>query len=275
MRLCSRRNRHRLCNREIDVHKKVQQWIYHWTHDHCQINTNNNIQQQNHRTASNENLSIQRMISFREHQLDGVNKNSHSQISNIKSNNTALKGSMTHFQQEHETKNNEAFREIKNDVRLLNTMTTMLARNSNCTNMKHFDGNPKHWPEFIRQYKLTTESCEFSSAENIHRLSKCSTGEALSAVQNLLLVSNNDEDIIRILQTRFGRPELIIGTMVTESRNLAKVHDWCSFINFSMVVQNLAVIIDGHSNHIYNPELYLQHYCINYQKHISCNGANF
>lgn len=66
-------------------------------------------------------------------------------------------------------------------------------------------GNLTEWPNFITQYKTTTEICGFSSYENQITLQRCLKSKAKDAVQTLLILPEHVNKVINTLDRRFVR----------------------------------------------------------------------
>lgn len=77
-----------------------------------------------------------------------------------------------------------------------------------------FSGDCKEWPLFEAVYKRTTEDGRFTDRENIERLGKALKGEARDTVVNLLMYSDEAQEIMDELSKVYGRPErVIVGLM--------------------------------------------------------------
>lgn len=77
-----------------------------------------------------------------------------------------------------------------------------------------FSGDCKEWPLFEAVYKRTTQDGRFSDRENIERLGKALKGEARETVVNLLMFSEEAQEIMDELSKVYGRPErVIVGLM--------------------------------------------------------------
>ncbi|XP_062703599.1 uncharacterized protein LOC134286050 [Aedes albopictus] len=140
-------------------------------------------------------------------------------------------------------------------LQITKSMQRMLARSTGNNNLPTFDGNVREWQLFINQYRLSTEAGEYSGIENVVRLNKCLVGKAREAVQHMLMTSVDGEEIIKALELRFGRPELLLRALINEIKYLPAVSDWSTFIEFDGVVRNLAAGVKSLKQHVYNPEL--------------------
>ncbi|XP_058456625.1 uncharacterized protein LOC131434022 [Malaya genurostris] len=81
-----------------------------------------------------------------------------------------------------------------------------------------FSGDPVEWPLFLSCYQNSTEMCGYSQGENLMRLQRCLKGNALEAVRSYLMQPSSVQLIIDTLRTLYGRPELIINSLLTKVR---------------------------------------------------------
>lgn len=96
-----------------------------------------------------------------------------------------------------------------NMIALLQTQMQLMCR-SYLEELPVFDGDLEFWPIFYAQYKSTTQEGGFTNAHNLCRLRKCLKGEALDAVKGLLALPNSLDDVIEILEQRFGCMQVIV-----------------------------------------------------------------
>ncbi|XP_062542335.1 uncharacterized protein LOC134210303 [Armigeres subalbatus] len=122
-----------------------------------------------------------------------------------------------------------------------------------------FGGNPEDWPIFISNFEQSTATCGYSEAENLVRLQRCLKGHALESVRSRLLLPGSVPHVIQTLRTLYGRPELLIRTLMTKIRQVpAPTHDRMEkLIQFGLSVQNLVDHIKAANqlNHLSNPAL--------------------
>ncbi|XP_029731987.2 uncharacterized protein LOC109429392 [Aedes albopictus] len=122
-----------------------------------------------------------------------------------------------------------------------------------------FNGNPEDWPMFIRTYEETTIACGFTDVENLVRLQKCLRGIALESVRSRLMMPAGVPHVIKTLQMRFGRPELIIRSLLERIRRVPapKPERLDTLIDFGLAVENLVVHLQAakQENHLTNPVL--------------------
>lgn len=125
--------------------------------------------------------------------------------------------------------------------------------------LQTFDGNPAEWPLFISNFDRSTELCRFSDEENLIRLQRALKGKALDAVKSLLIQPNCVQRVIATLKMLFGRPELIIHTLLQRihSTPAPKAEKLESIVDFALAVQNLCAVVEasGLATHLNNPVL--------------------
>ena len=131
-----------------------------------------------------------------------------------------------------------------------------IARQPTERSLPSFNGAPDEWPVFFNLYKSTTEACGFTAAENLGRLQRCLKGKARDLVHSLLSLPTNVPTIIRTLEMRYGRPDIIIRSLIGKVQALPPVDD-SNLIDFAVAVQNLVTTIQAVDapGHLYNPQL--------------------
>ncbi|XP_054290773.1 uncharacterized protein LOC129005790 [Macrosteles quadrilineatus] len=126
-----------------------------------------------------------------------------------------------------------------------------------------FSGKPDEWPIFFSAYEKTAYL--FSEDDNLIRVRNCLEGEAFRMVKPLFVSSQNLKSIIKTLQMRFGRPELILESMLKKTRRLPSVKedDTTSLVEFSTNILNFTATAESlHlENYVLNP--YLLNECLN------------
>jgi len=134
-----------------------------------------------------------------------------------------------------------------------------LARQSHSKDLPFFGGRPEEWPQFICDFKRTTETCSFTDAENMSRLRKCLKGEAAKAVQCLMISPDNLNIVIQTLETRFGQPRHIVKAMIEKARKAPQVREDKAetLIEFGTAVVNMTSTIKALkcNEHLSNPSL--------------------
>ncbi|XP_055587983.1 uncharacterized protein LOC129740353 [Uranotaenia lowii] len=153
----------------------------------------------------------------------------------------------------------------KNDYathQLVNTTPTkqqMAARKTFGGNLPSFSGNPLDWPVFISHFTFTSEACGFNNGENMLRLQRCLTGAAWESVRSRLILPTSVPSVIETLRERFGKPEVIIESLIERVKNTAppRADRLASFIDFGTMVQALCDHIEAADlkDHMSNPTL--------------------
>ncbi|XP_038106762.1 uncharacterized protein LOC119766344 [Culex quinquefasciatus] len=133
----------------------------------------------------------------------------------------------------------------------------MFARQVIPSDLPKFSGRPEDWPIFISSYNNSTEACGFSNVENLIRLQRCLEGPALQSVSSKLLLPKCVPQVISTLKLLFGRPDLLISTLLSQIRRIQapESEDLNSLIHFGLAVQNLAdhIVAAGLHDHLNNP----------------------
>ncbi|XP_055584745.1 uncharacterized protein LOC129737609 [Uranotaenia lowii] len=122
-----------------------------------------------------------------------------------------------------------------------------------------FSGDPQDWPIFYNTFINTTKACGFSHTENLARLQRCLSGQALEAVRSQLYLPKSVPRILEVLKKLYGRPEIIINSLLMKVRTTPapKANDLRSIINFGLSITNLIdhMIIADQTDHLNNPAL--------------------
>uniref|UniRef100_A0A182YRV9 Uncharacterized protein n=1 Tax=Anopheles stephensi TaxID=30069 RepID=A0A182YRV9_ANOST len=71
-----------------------------------------------------------------------------------------------------------------------------------------------------RPFKRSTVTCGYTEEEDLLRLQKALCGPVLEAVEDLLLLPHSLDEMIRVLETEFGRPEQIIENLIEKMRQM-------------------------------------------------------
>ena len=98
-------------------------------------------------------------------------------------------------------------------------MDNFLARQSTGKKLPTFSGNPEEWPVFAHLFRSSTETCGFSDAENLGRLNRALKEKARESVLMLLCISGNVPKILKHLEQRFGRGDLVIQRLITNAKD--------------------------------------------------------
>lgn len=150
-------------------------------------------------------------------------------------------------------------RSISNQGPLLTNQ--IAARHTVKKDLPKFFGDPAERPRFIKKYERTTQMCGYSDDENLDRLNDCLDGKARDIVESQLMMPECVEEIIEMLEQKFGRPELVIKAALMKIRNepSIKADKLEDLSNYGYKVRNLCNMITtmGIHFHLYNPELVL------------------
>ena len=108
-------------------------------------------------------------------------------------------------------------------------------------------------------FHTSSELCDFRNAENLARLQRSLTGQARAAVHSLLAVPGNVPEIIRVLQARFGRPDLDLRALIGKIKKLPPIAegDFTGLISFATAIRYVTVNITmlNVTGHMTNPQL--------------------
>ncbi|XP_053683167.1 uncharacterized protein LOC128733540 [Sabethes cyaneus] len=129
-------------------------------------------------------------------------------------------------------------------VSLLN-QSQVSARQVVSKELPNFSGSPEEWPLFFASYENSTRICGYSDEENLLRLQRSLKGRALDAVRCRLLHPSNLAGVIATLRTLFGRPEIIVHSLVAKIRDMPapKAEKLSTLIDFGVAVQNVCATI--------------------------------
>ncbi|XP_053663492.1 uncharacterized protein LOC128712627 [Anopheles marshallii] len=97
------------------------------------------------------------------------------------------------------------------------------ARKSIPKELPAFSGDVGQWPLFYATYVRSTILCGFSDDENLIRLQRALRGPALESVDHLMLLPDGLPKVIEILRTEYGRPDLIVDSLIEKVRKLPPV----------------------------------------------------
>ncbi|XP_026746038.1 uncharacterized protein LOC113507378 [Trichoplusia ni] len=89
--------------------------------------------------------------------------------------------------------------------------------------LPYFNGACEEWLEFRRTYEDTAAS--FSAAQNLARLRRAIQGKAKEAVQSLLFTAEKLHEVIKGLESRYGRPGALSLAELEKLKNLSKVSE--------------------------------------------------
>lgn len=89
--------------------------------------------------------------------------------------------------------------------------------------LPHFNGSCEEWLAFRRSFEDTAAS--FSNAQNLARLRRAIQGKAKEAVQSLLFTAENPREVIKGLESRFGRPGALALSELEKLKNMSRVSE--------------------------------------------------
>ena len=109
---------------------------------------------------------------------------------------------------------------------------------------------------FYQIFTTSTDSCGFSDAENLAMLNKSLKEKARELVQSLLAIPQNVPSVIRTLQMRYSRPDIIVRSLMKKVQALPSVDDK-NLIDFAVAVQNVVttIVTANAHGHMHNPQL--------------------
>lgn len=144
------------------------------------------------------------------------------------------------------------------DVNARSTVEKHVLRQS-LMDLPYFDGNHKVWPRFKQTFIQTTKEGNFSDLENLNRLQKSLKGDALKAVNSVLLDSSNVDAIMQKLEDLFGSVESIYSGLlqdVMSSRN-PKFDLPKTMVDFISAIGNLVTNMKclNHEEYLNDPRL--------------------
>lgn len=110
-----------------------------------------------------------------------------------------------------------------------------------------FIGYDQDWPLFYSSFTQSTARCGYSHAENLIRLQKSLTGEALKAVCGHMTNPEMVPDIIETLEMLFGRPNKILNSLINEvmQEPVIKPGHLNMLVTFALAAKNLCATIEN------------------------------
>ncbi|XP_035773911.1 uncharacterized protein LOC118456893 [Anopheles albimanus] len=88
--------------------------------------------------------------------------------------------------------------------------------------LPRFGGSAKEWPNFRQIFNETTHAGAFSNLENLGRLQQILYGQALKAVQPLMMNSENVPAMMERLDENLGKPELVYRDLLNDLQKIRK-----------------------------------------------------
>ncbi|XP_041771943.1 uncharacterized protein LOC121593548 [Anopheles merus] len=134
------------------------------------------------------------------------------------------------------------------------TPSQKAARDSTPKELPVFSGSVEQWPLFIAVYERSTKACGFTDDENLIRLQQALRGPALESVDHVLLLPDGLKEVLDILRTEYGRPDLIVDNLVDKVRRLPPVRAerLDTLANFGKAVRKLCATIKASGLEDYN-----------------------
>lgn len=135
----------------------------------------------------------------------------------------------------------------------------LLSRLSTPRDLPIFTGDGVEWLHFKRSYMESTKVCDFSDSENLERLRKALRGDAKDTVTALLIGNTPPADVMKALELRYGRSDVIIMNLTTQLKKLPSLPSSYQndLIDFSLKVNNCVATIRAlnQQDHLRSPEL--------------------
>lgn len=132
------------------------------------------------------------------------------------------------------------------DSTMLNR-SQIAARQAVSKDLPEYNGDPEQWPLFFGTFESTTRICGYTPEENMMRLQKCLKGKALEAVRCQLLHPANLESVLATLKMLFGRPEIIVHSLIQKIHALPapKPDKLGTLIDFAIAVRNMVATVQN------------------------------
>ncbi|XP_036321563.1 uncharacterized protein LOC118735734 [Rhagoletis pomonella] len=125
--------------------------------------------------------------------------------------------------------------------------------------LPEFSGHAEDWPIFFTAFQQSTNAYGYSNLENNQRLQKSLKGEARDTVKSLLIHPENVGNIIEQLRFRFGRPEQLIRSQLSQLREISPISESgiVNLVPFATTVKNLVAFLQSANGYLYltNPTL--------------------
>ncbi|XP_073943425.1 uncharacterized protein [Choristoneura fumiferana] len=122
-----------------------------------------------------------------------------------------------------------------------------------------FSGDPLDWLRFKSAFETTTVIGQYTDEENVARLQRCLTGEAWEAVAARLITTRSSAaDILKTLEMRFGRPDLVLHKLIGSMKRLPKLTGARSdLLVLATKVANCVAAIEAteRMEYLHNPDL--------------------
>ncbi|XP_058817877.1 uncharacterized protein LOC131681183 [Topomyia yanbarensis] len=129
----------------------------------------------------------------------------------------------------------------------------------NMKDLPSFSGDVMEWTIFESEFKTSTKEYKLTDRDNLRRLNKALQGKARKTVESLLASPENVQQIIRMLQSNFGRTEWVVANRLEALRNLeivkeGNIESFRAFYN-AVIGTKVAMTNAKADNYLMNPEL--------------------
>lgn len=121
-----------------------------------------------------------------------------------------------------------------------------------------FSGDALDWLRFKNAFETTTKIGQYTEEENLARLQRCLHGEAWEAVAARLITATPASQVMKILEMRFGRSDLILRRLIDDMKSVPKLSGARSeLIILATKVDNCVAAIQacGDKGQLYNSDL--------------------
>ncbi|CAG9129221.1 unnamed protein product [Plutella xylostella] len=124
-----------------------------------------------------------------------------------------------------------------------------------------FSGDALEWLRFKHAFESTTRIGQYSEDENVARLQRCLRGEAWETVAARIITVSSAQEIMKTLEMRFGRPDLIVQKIIGEIKKIPKLSSSrTELVTLATKVSNCiaAITATNCSDYLYSPDLVME-----------------
>ncbi|CAG9138054.1 unnamed protein product [Plutella xylostella] len=124
-----------------------------------------------------------------------------------------------------------------------------------------FSGDALEWLRFKHAFESTTRIGQYSEDENVARLQRCLRGEAWETVAARIITVSSAQEIMKTLEMRFGRPDLIVQKIIGEIKKIPKLSgSRTELVTLATKVSNClaAITATNCSDYLYSPDLVME-----------------
>lgn len=123
----------------------------------------------------------------------------------------------------------------------------LVSRLSGTRTLPAFGGDCAQWLGFKRAFELSTELGHFTDKENVSRLRECLSGQAKESVVALLMGACTAQQIMSVLELRFGNPDEIMDRLEESIKGLPKIESGAvDLVTFATTVNNCVAAIKNY-----------------------------